>query len=61
MKEKSEFDKYLSSHTFYATMTEHKIIVLQFSGNNGVLVNAINLLIYTKTMIQHSGLIKRKT
>jgi hypothetical protein len=45
MKAKSEFDKYLSSHTFWATNREHKTNGLQLVGYRGISVKAINLLI----------------
>jgi hypothetical protein len=56
MKAKSAFVRYLSSQTFYATKREHSSIGLQFVGYRGISVNAINLLIYTRQIIQHSGL-----
>jgi len=55
MNAKSALLKYLSSHTFYATSSEHNIKGRQFVGYNGIPVKAINLFIYTKQIIQHSG------
>lgn len=55
---KSALDKYSSSHTFYAINNEHNNNGLQLVGFIGNPVNEINLLIYTKHIIQHSGLKK---
>lgn len=56
MNAKSAFERYLSSQTFYATNKEQRTKGLQLVGCNGISVNAINLFMYTKQMMQHSGL-----
>ena len=42
MNAKSEFERYLSSQTFYATSSEHIVIGLQLVGATAIPVNAIS-------------------
>ena len=59
MKANSAFDKYLSSQTFWATKSEQRMSGRQLVGCRGISVKAINLFIYTKQIMQHSGLYKK--
>lgn len=56
MKAKSELVRYLSSHTFCATNSEQSSSGLQLVGCSGISVKAMSRLMYTRQMMQHSGL-----
>ena len=59
MKAKSALERYLSSQTFWATKSEQRMSGRQLVGCKGISVKAINLFIYTKQIMQHSGLYKK--